>query len=138
MWTIAIILELGMLSIFDIRRKCLPVMGLILLFVTVLIRQFFSHVTFREYMACILVGGVFILISKLSKEALGYGDSLVILALGIQLGFWGFMESLAYSMFLLGVVSLIFLVLKGKGNDRRLSIPFVPILTVGYLLAVYT
>ena len=76
------------------------------------------------------------MISRLSREALGYGDSLLILILGIQLGFWGLLETLTYSMFLLGVSSLIYLVL--KGNHREISIPFVPILTVGYLLAVYT
>lgn len=136
MWTIAVETQLCVLSIWDIRKKRLPVIGLIMVFVTVAAQRFYKPLSFREYVASALVGGGFLLISKLSKEALGYGDSLLILILGVQLGFWKLIETLTCSMFFLGVVSLIFLVL--KGNHKEISIPFIPILTVGYLLAVYT
>ncbi len=136
MWTIAVGAQLCILSIWDIRRKSLSVIGLAVVFITVVAQRLFLPASFWDYLASALVGGGFLLISKLSKEALGYGDSLLILILGIQLDFWKLIEALTCSMFLLGVASLIFLVL--KGNHREISIPFVPILTVGYFLAVYT
>ncbi len=136
MWTIIIAAQLGILSILDIRKKCVPVIGVIELLFTVLILQFFDPAELWEYIICILVGVTFLLVSKLSKEAIGYGDSLVILILGIQLGFWKFVELLTYSMFLLGVASLIILVL--KGNRKKVGVPFVPMLAAGYLLTVYT
>ncbi len=136
MWTIVVGAQLCGLSILDIRRKCLPLIAVMAIFITVVIQCLCEPTSFGEYVASALVGGGFLLISRLSREALGYGDSLLILILGIQLGFWGLLATLTYSMFLLGVSSLIYLVL--KGNHREISIPFVPILTVGYLLAVYT
>lgn len=47
------------------------------------------------------VGILFLLISKVTEEGFGYGDSLAILILGIYLGFWG----------LIGVLSGAFLLL---------------------------
>ncbi len=135
MWTIVVGVQLCGLSIWDVRKKSLPVLGILAVLVTVLAQRFAESVPFWDCVAGCLVGGGFLMISKWSKEALGYGDSLLIMILGLQLGFWALMETLTYSMFLLGVISLIFIVLKGK--NREMSLPFVPILTLGYLLTAY-
>ena len=80
-----------------------------------------------------LIGMIFIGISKITREAIGYGDSLAILILGIYLGVWGLLEVLATSFFILGILALGFVTLRRK---KSLAFPFYPFLTVGYLFGV--
>ena len=81
-----------------------------------------------------LSGILFLWISKITNEAIGYGDSLAILILGIYLGIWGLLEVLMTAFFILGIIGLICVVIKRK--KKGLAFPFYPFLTVGYLLGV--
>lgn len=76
------------------------------------------------------VGIVFLLIAKLTRESIGYGDGLGILGLGIYLGFWKLLEVLASAFFLLAVGAAI--ILGRKKMSRKCALPFYPFLTVGY------
>ena len=80
------------------------------------------------------VGGVFLYISKVTREGIGYGDSWAILILGIFLGIWKLMEVLAGAFFILSLASVFFLA--RKKMSRKQSIPFFPFLAIGYLLQV--
>ncbi len=80
------------------------------------------------------VGAVFFLISKVTREGMGYGDSWVILILGIYLGLWKLLEVLAGAFFLLLLVSVICLTVRKM--SRRCRIPFLPFLTAGYLSVI--
>ncbi|WP_050639130.1 MULTISPECIES: prepilin peptidase [Clostridia] len=79
-----------------------------------------------------VTGAVFIVVSRVTREGFGYGDSLLILILGVYLGFWN----------LLGVLSGAFLfsalfaaaLLLYKGFDRKAGYPFIPFLLVSYFL----
>ena len=73
------------------------------------------------------------LIGMITREAIGYGDSLAILILGIYLGVWGLLEVLATSFFILGILALGCVTLRRK---KSLAFPFYPFLTVGYLFGV--
>ena len=73
-------------------------------------------------------------VSKVTKEGIGYGDSLLILIMGIYLGIWGLLEVLMTAFFILGIIGLICVVIKRK--KKGLAFPFYPFLTVGYLLGV--
>lgn len=77
------------------------------------------------------LGVLFFLISKVTKEAIGYGDSWLILILGVQLGLSLVLQLLLLASLLAGVVSL-FILLK-KRWKKSATIPFVPFLLVGYL-----
>ena len=92
------------------------------------------RIDWRLALAGALVGGIFVGISKLTREAIGYGDSFAIVILGIYLGLWGLLEVLASAFIVLGLVGLFtFVVQKKRGNW---SLPFFPFLTAGYLLSV--
>ena len=80
------------------------------------------------------VGGVFLYISKVTCEGIGYGDSWAILILGIFLVIWKLMEVLAGAFFILSLASVFFLA--RKKMSRKQSIPFFPFLAIGYLLQV--
>lgn len=78
-----------------------------------------------------VIGVGFLLLSKFTDEQIGYGDSWMILNLGIYFGIWKL-------IFLLGIVfgaSFIFScagLACGKLN-RHTRIPFYPFLMIGYI-----
>ena len=75
-------------------------------------------------------GCIFLMISKMTRESFGYGDSLLILLLGVVVGFWNLISLLAIAFFLSAVVSAAALVF-GKFH-RKTTVPFVPFLGIGY------
>ena len=75
------------------------------------------------------VGVLFLLVSKMTEEAIGYGDSVAIMILGGYLGFWKVVEVLAAAIFTSGVCSVI---LAFRGRVK--TMPFFPFLTLGYIL----
>lgn len=81
------------------------------------------------------VGGVFLLISKVTGEGVGYGDSIGIGILGIFLGFLKVLTVLSISFFLLLCVSIP--VLWRKKMSKKYTLPFYPFLTGGYLCLLW-
>lgn len=77
-----------------------------------------------------LLPGIFLLIlSKITREAIGYGDGLILLFIGLSLGFW---ECIGiFFTGLLGVFLAALLILLFFGRKKRLEIPFIPFLLTG-------
>lgn len=82
------------------------------------------------------VGGCFLLLSKVTKEGIGYGDNWGILILGIYLGVWNLLGLLLGAFVLLLPAGMI-LFMTGRCK-RRTSLPFYPFLTGGYILVLLT
>ena len=78
----------------------------------------------------------FLAVSKVSGEALGYGDSILITILGIFLGFWNILSVLMAAFLLAAVFSAV--MLARRGFTRKSSFPFVPFLAAAYIGAVLT
>lgn len=76
-------------------------------------------------------GAVFFCISKVTKEAFGYGDSILIVMIGSFLGFWNVL-SLLIAAFLMAAVFSVFLLVK-RGFGRKDSFPFVPFIAAAYI-----
>lgn len=95
------------------------------------------NLIYPQYRIETIVGGVAIgifmlLLSKITREAIGYGDGVVILVSGIYLGFVQNLTMLLYGLFLSAIISGILLVFrKRKWRDQ---VPFVPFLLAAYLL----
>lgn len=138
MWTVSKVIAMGILlglSVMDCRIRKVPGNVLFLCMAGAIIQQvIIKNVDGRLVVTGGMLGIIFLWISKITGEAIGYGDSLAILVLGIYLGIWGVLEVLATSFFLLGVLGLICIVLGKK--KKQLAFPFYPFLTVGYLLGV--
>lgn len=79
----------------------------------------------------IVIGALFFLISQLTKEAIGYGDSWMITLLGAYVGGKDLIRLLFTASFLAAVVSLIWM--WKQGWKREGSLPFAPFLTIGLL-----
>ena len=77
------------------------------------------------------MGIVFLLISRVLGESFGYGDSILILIIGIFLGFWNLMYLLLGAFSMAAVFSAVMMI-KHRFN-RKSSFPFVPFLAAAYL-----
>ena len=85
-----------------------------------------------EILGGILIGIVLLLLAKITREKIGYGDGWIFVVTGIYLGFHSNMYLLLLSLFLASLVSICLLVFK-KVN-RKTELPFVSFILPGYLL----
>ena len=81
-----------------------------------------------------IVGVLFLGVSKITGQALGYGDGIIILILGIYLGFWNLSVVLMIAFFIASVMAMVLVAIK-KGKRKR-TMPFVPFLCIGYVMFV--
>ena len=140
MWEISQVFCMGILlslSVIDIHFRRIPVDILVMASIAALVYQGIT----RQADLWMAAGGagvgiLFLLVSKVTREGFGYGDSWAILALGIYLGLWRVLDVLAGTFCLLAAASLI--CLTAKKMSRKHTIPFIPFLAAGYLLSVLT
>ena len=83
----------------------------------------------------IVIGAIFFLISRLTNEAIGYGDAWMITLLGAYVGGKDLIRLLFTASFLAAVVSLVWM--WKQGWKREGSLPFVPFLTIGLLEVIF-
>ena len=140
MWTIdkvICLLFLIIVAVRDIQIKRISLCALITGGILSLIYQvFLGKMDLLLILGGVLTGGVFLLISKVTREGVGYGDSFLILILGIYLGFYQLLMVLSMAFFLLLCVSVPVLWLKKM--SRKYTLPFLPFLTGGYLCFILT
>ena len=122
---------LGINSWIDIRRKQISLLS-VGFFMAVGI--LYECVVLEKNPAVfwgLLPGAVLLGVSKLSREALGMGDALLMLVLGIYLGLEAALDVLLLALFLDAVWAGI-LVFTAK-KSRNYAFPFVPFLLIGYV-----
>lgn len=138
MWEVSRIMCLGALtglSVVDILYRKIPGEILALGMVGALA----YHLVARETDPWILAGGagvglLFLLVSRITREGIGYGDSWAVLDLGLYLGLWKLLEVLAGTFFLLFAASVA--ALARKRMSRKSTLPFFPFLASGYLMVL--
>lgn len=121
-------------TFFDIKYKALPKWFLISAFVLSLtlygILQPFS---WKVMAGGLLPGVIFLFVSFITKEAVGYGDGIFLAAAGILLGFSEMVGILLIGLLVSAVFSLFLLVFKKA--TRKTALPFLPFLTVGFVVS---
>lgn len=82
-----------------------------------------------ELWVSFIPGILLLLLGKISREAVGYGDGSIVLVMGLYLSFWEILGILAVASILaaLWATGLLF-----SGKAGR-TIPFVPFLLAGFL-----
>ena len=123
---------LGCCGFTDLKRKTIPLFLLIAMSVVVGVSVIFCN-TERIWLR---VGGLglgilFLLVSRVTKEAVGYGDSWLILLLGAYLGIEEVLPLLFTATLGAAVVSLFYLWIRRW--KRSATLPFVPFLVIAYL-----
>ncbi len=136
MWQISRVIGLAILLVLSIEdicfRKISEYLLLVLAVLGVIYQIGWGEVSFVSIVGGVGIGVTFLFISYITKEALGYGDSLLIGILGLYLGTIGVIETLivAWGMatFAAGIVLI------RKRFSKKTIIPFVPFLTGGYMV----
>lgn len=135
--SIIILIYLGYCSYTDIKRKEIKVLPTITIcsisIITCLILVLTNRLEPKSFFLSFIPGVSLIFISFVTKESIGYGDSIILglcsistsLKSGIVIILISFICSALYSLFLL---------IKGKSGKE--SIPFVPFIFTGYILYI--
>ena len=116
----------------DWRTKQISCLSLVLMAALVLVlRMLFVEDTIWSTLGGIAVGISFFFISKYSRESIGYGDSWLILLLGIFIGGKMIMEVIFTASFLAALYSIGYGL--ARGWNRKNTIPFIPFLAAAYV-----
>ena len=119
------------LSFWDLRKHMVPIAVIVVAGMAAVLCQIISgSVEIVSFMGGAALGLFFLLMSKVTEEGIGYGDSLGILILGIYLGFWKIVSVLLCTFFLLFCVLVP--MLWRKKMSPKAGLAFYPFLTAGY------
>lgn len=121
-----------LLSAFDIKKHRLPAIVLVGGGGIIVLGGGLEQAVPILLMAAGVVPGlIFLLVSKLTGEAFGYGDSILILFLGGFLGLWESLRLLTGAFFLAALFAVAGLWI--RRFSRKTAFPFVPFLTLAYV-----
>jgi len=116
----------------DIRYKTIPVIPVIVMGGMLLTYRVWNGTGWMELIGGCLPGGIFLLISLLTREKIGSGDGLVLLALGCGFAIEEVVGIVGMALFFAAIVAIVLLVVKKA--SRKTEIPFVPFLFLGFLV----
>jgi len=142
---------LGVLSFWDIRFRRIPAASLMAGIAAAAVLQILGNlqllpdkILYGSGIFCCdmwqlsfggaAVGLLFLLVSKITKESLGYGDSLLILSMGIYMGLWNLLDLLCIAFFLAAVFAIILLGIKKM--RKKSAFAFMPFIEVAYLVVL--
>lgn len=122
-----VLLFLGVGSWFDIKSKELPVAFLQAFGIWGIVCNFMlRYQSFKEVLAGIGIGLLFLVIGKLTEEAIGYGDGYGIMILGVFLG-WKMTAGIVCLALILSALYGVYRIILGKGSmkERMAFFPFM-------------
>ncbi|MCL2253027.1 MAG: hypothetical protein FWC09_01160 [Lachnospiraceae bacterium] len=131
-----ILFFLAMFAFFDIKSKKIP-LCLIMIFgiVAVLVSVLGSDFDKWAFLAKMMPGVFLLLISFISNQAIGYGDGLIVLLIGLLTPLHINISLILAAFLLSALASIIVLVLK-KGTKNS-KLPFVPFLLSAWVLVMF-
>lgn len=129
-------LFLAFCTLCDLRSMQIPLAGLVIFGLVIVGIGIINGTLFQQLGFLQLIpGAVFLLISLLGKQSVGYGDGMVILLLGILLGISRCVAVIFMGLIFCSIVSIFILLLK-KGN-RRTKLPFMPFLLAAWGVSLF-
>lgn len=129
-------LFLGLGSCYDIKSRELP-LGFLIVFGAfgIFLNLFWKYQSFELVLGSLLIGGLFLIIGKVSKEAIGYGDGLCFMVLGIFEG-WKIMSGILAAAFFFSGIYGIWKILC-RGGKAKDTMPFLPFLLLAQIGALF-
>lgn len=117
-----VLLFLGVLSIEDILEHQISMKWIGILGITG-----FIYSIWTKHIPVFWLGILLLLFSYVTREQIGYGDGFLVLVLGM----WMDMGQLCNMLFIAAIISFLTAVCL-----KKRELPFVPFLTVGYIIGV--
>ena len=130
-WTIAAFLLWN--SLKDLRSRTISIISIVGFGIAGILWAFAAgDINWIKLLAGLVPGLVLLGISLLSPQAVGCGDGLALLVVGIYCGFSQALASLFWGLLFSAASGIILLITK-KGK-KETEIPFIPFLMIGFLL----
>lgn len=130
---IALVIFLFLEGIRDLRKRKISMITVMVVgAIGIILRLGNIRENELEILGGILIGVILLLLAKLTREKIGYGDGWILVVTGVYLGFYGNMYLLLLSLFLASLVSIFLLAVK-KANGKT-ELPFVSFMLPSYLL----
>lgn len=128
---ICLIIILGVICVFDIKRKKIPVYMLIILAAAGIISNFtVGEFDIEKRIIAMLPGMILLIVSMITKQQIGYGDGMIILIMGLYIDIDDIL-SIVLSSFLLSSIAAIILMTVFK-KKKNFEMAFSPFLLIGY------
>ncbi|MBQ9700796.1 MAG: prepilin peptidase [Lachnospiraceae bacterium] len=118
-------------AIIDIRTRTISRKMALYFSIIITIAKLSLTPSASHILSSCLPGLCFLLIGILTKQALGYGDGIVVLIIGFALGLPDTIMIILIAFFSAAIISIILLIAR---KNKRYSIPFVPFLLWGHIL----
>lgn len=130
---------LAIAAFSDIRRKEIslwPVICMALLSLTSgAIALFQGKRTIEELLICLIPGALLMLLALLSRQSIGYGDGLIVMAIGMTFGIGKLAVGIAIALFTSGIMSIFLITIRrAKRNE---IFPFVPFIMAGMVVSMF-
>ena len=90
-----------------------------------------NELTWMQILISLVPGIIFLVISKVTKESMGYGDGIIVLVMGSYISIAKLVGSLILALILAAIWSIVLLVFFRKKKQEEF--PFVPFVLLGYL-----
>ena len=125
------IIILGVVCVFEKKRKKIPVYMLIILAAAGIISNFtVGEFDIEKRIIAMLPGMILLIVSMITKQQIGYGDGMIILIMGLYIDIDDIL-SIVLSSFLLSSIAAIILMTVFK-KKKNFEMAFSPFLLIGY------
>ncbi len=129
-WIIMIFLVVA--GVIDWKTRQIPLVLLIKMGLCVLLfRLLFVDIALKATIGGIIIGILFFVMAKVTKEAIGYGDCWIILMLGFYCGGFEIIQIVLLASLGTAIVSIVYCM--RNGWERKYEIPFVPFMAAAYM-----
>lgn len=116
----------------DVKHKEISILSIVicaLLSVAAVVISFITGENIGESLIALLPGGLFLIISLVSRGGIGIGDGILLMGIGPAFGIWHVVIGTMVALGLSCLIS-IFLLAFRKGTAKS-TLPFIPFLTIG-------
>lgn len=128
---ILLLLFLGINAIYDAVYQRIVLWSIPMFLLPGVIFLIWGEESVAPGLAALIPGILLLMTGKITKEAIGYGDGLIVLVLGIYLGIWETCEIVLGGLFLSAVWGGFLMVVKKK--NRHQEFPWIPFLLLSYV-----
>lgn len=130
--TVCISVLLGICTYTDIQKReiSMKIIGIFAAF-AMLWCIFYMEKPLWQQAGGVVIGVLLLVLSKLTKEAIGKGDGYLMMVTGMLLGLWDNVRLLLGALLIVAVFAVMLLVLKKA--DKKKELPFVPFLLMSYI-----
>lgn len=129
---IIVLLILIIQTIWDVRHKEIPIAVTLVGIGLGVIMIFWNKRDILDVVSSLLLGGIFLLIARISKEAVGYGDGFLIFMMGLFYPLEFLLQVCGGAFVMAGGVALFLVIFFHKKGNYQ--IPFVPFLFFSNLI----